>query len=116
MNRLRGSPTWKPEHRLSADRSGLVYPSGTGAEWAIIESLVPPLIPACRDIDFFATCSDTTELIEAIDSLFDEVAPLVTRDHIRWMFFGSIAAGSRASMPCLPRRRGASRGVHREAI
>jgi hypothetical protein len=34
---------WKPEHRLAADRRGLRYPSDmTDAEWALIESLIPP--------------------------------------------------------------------------
>ena len=34
---------WKPEHRLAADRSGPRYPSDlTGAEWAIVEPMVPP--------------------------------------------------------------------------
>ena len=34
---------WKPEHRIAADRSGLRYPSDlTGAEWAIVEPMVPP--------------------------------------------------------------------------
>jgi transposase len=32
---------WKPEHRRSADRSGLRYPSDlTDAEWAIIEPMI----------------------------------------------------------------------------
>src|SRR6266702_4251566 len=36
-------PMWKPEHRIAADRSGLRYPSDlTGAEWAIVEPMVPP--------------------------------------------------------------------------
>jgi transposase len=34
---------WKPEHRVAADRRGLRYPSDmTDAEWALIESLIPP--------------------------------------------------------------------------
>ena len=34
---------WKPEHRFAAHRSGLRYPSDlTGAEWAIVEPLIPP--------------------------------------------------------------------------
>ena len=34
---------WKPEHRLSAQRSGLRYPSDlTDAEWAIAEPMIPP--------------------------------------------------------------------------
>ena len=34
---------WKPEHRRSANRSGLRYPSDlTDAEWAIIEPMIPP--------------------------------------------------------------------------
>src|SRR2546426_11301388 len=34
---------WKPEHRIAADRSGLRYPSDlTGAEWAVVEPMVPP--------------------------------------------------------------------------
>ena len=34
---------WKPEHRIAADRSGLRYPSDlTGAEWALVEPMVPP--------------------------------------------------------------------------
>src|SRR6266481_6073141 len=34
---------WKPEHRIAADRIGLRYPSDlTGAEWAIVEPMVPP--------------------------------------------------------------------------
>jgi hypothetical protein len=34
---------WKPEHRIAADRSGLRYPSDlTGAEWAVVEAMVPP--------------------------------------------------------------------------
>jgi ABC transporter substrate binding protein len=36
-------PMWKPEHRIAADRIGLRYPSDlTGAEWAIVEPMVPP--------------------------------------------------------------------------
>src|SRR6266566_9018985 len=36
-------PMWKPEHRIAADRSGLRYPSDlTGAEWAVVEPMVPP--------------------------------------------------------------------------
>src|SRR5207245_9076294 len=36
-------PMWKPEHRIAADRSGLRYPSDlTGAEWALVEPMVPP--------------------------------------------------------------------------
>ena len=31
------------EHRLAANRSGLRYPSDlTGAEWAIVEPMIPP--------------------------------------------------------------------------
>ena len=34
---------WKPEHRIAAVRSGLRYPSDlTGAEWAVVEPMVPP--------------------------------------------------------------------------
>ena len=34
---------WKPEHRIAADRSALRYPSDlTGAEWALVEPMVPP--------------------------------------------------------------------------
>ena len=34
---------WKPEHRRSADRNGLRYPSDlTDAEWAIVEPMIPP--------------------------------------------------------------------------
>jgi transposase len=34
---------WKPEHRRAADRCGLRYPSDlTDAEWALIESAIPP--------------------------------------------------------------------------
>jgi transposase len=34
---------WKPEHRRSADRPGLRYPSDlTDAEWALEEPLIPP--------------------------------------------------------------------------
>jgi transposase len=34
---------WKPEHRIAADRSGLRHPSDlTGAEWAVVEPMVPP--------------------------------------------------------------------------
>jgi transposase len=34
---------WKPEHRIAADRSGLRYPGDlTGAEWAVVEPMVPP--------------------------------------------------------------------------
>jgi transposase len=34
---------WKPEHRHSADRPGLRYPSDlTDAEWALVEPLIPP--------------------------------------------------------------------------
>jgi hypothetical protein len=37
-------PMWKPEHRIAADRSG--YPSDlTGAEWAVVEPMVPPAKP-----------------------------------------------------------------------
>jgi transposase len=36
-------PMWKPEHRIAADGSGLRYPSDlTGAEWAVVEPMVPP--------------------------------------------------------------------------
>ena len=35
--------TWKPEHRLAADRRGQRYTTDlTDAEWAIIEPLIPP--------------------------------------------------------------------------
>jgi transposase len=35
---------WKSEHRLAADRRGLRYPSDlTGAEWALIAPLIPPV-------------------------------------------------------------------------
>ena len=38
---------WKPEHRFAAHRSGLRYPSDlTGAEWAIVERLIPQLVQA----------------------------------------------------------------------
>jgi transposase len=34
---------WKPEHRRTADRRGLRYPSDlTDAEWALIEPAIPP--------------------------------------------------------------------------
>ncbi len=34
---------WKPEHRLSADRSGLRYPSDlSDAEWMLVAPLIPP--------------------------------------------------------------------------
>ena len=34
---------WKPEHRRSADRTGLRYPSDlTDAEWVIVEPMIPP--------------------------------------------------------------------------
>ena len=34
---------WKPEHRSAADRRGLRYPSDlTGAEWALVEPMIPP--------------------------------------------------------------------------
>ena len=34
---------WTPEHRRSADRRGLRYPSDlTDAEWALVEPLIPP--------------------------------------------------------------------------
>ena len=34
---------WKPEHRRSAERHGLRYPSDlSGAEWALVEPLIPP--------------------------------------------------------------------------
>jgi transposase len=34
---------WKPEHRLTADRRGLRYPSDlTDAEWALVAPLIPP--------------------------------------------------------------------------
>lgn len=34
---------WKPEHRLSADRSGLRYPSDlSDAEWRLVAPLIPP--------------------------------------------------------------------------
>jgi transposase len=40
---------WKPEHRIAADRSGLRYPSDlTGAEWAVVEPMVPPAKPGGR--------------------------------------------------------------------
>jgi hypothetical protein len=38
-----GRPMLKPEHRIAADRSGFPYPSDlTGAEWAVVEPMVPP--------------------------------------------------------------------------
>jgi transposase len=40
---------WKPEHRIAADRSGLRYPSDlTGAEWAVVEPMVPLAKPGGR--------------------------------------------------------------------
>ena len=34
---------WKPEHRASADRQGLRYPSDlTDAEWALVAPLIRP--------------------------------------------------------------------------
>jgi transposase len=34
---------WKPEHRRTADRRGLRYPSDlTDAEWALVEPAIPP--------------------------------------------------------------------------
>src|ERR1700751_1773087 len=34
---------WKPEHRRTADRRGLRYPSDlTDAEWALVGPLIPP--------------------------------------------------------------------------
>src|SRR5262252_2017102 len=40
---------WKPEHRIAADGSGLRYPSDlTGAEWAVVEPMVPPAKPGGR--------------------------------------------------------------------
>jgi transposase len=34
---------WKPEHRITADRRGLRYPSDlTDAEWALIGPMIPP--------------------------------------------------------------------------
>jgi transposase len=34
---------WTPEHRRAADRRGLRYPSDlTDAEWALVESMIPP--------------------------------------------------------------------------
>src|SRR5215831_16493051 len=40
---------WKPEHRIAADRSGLRYPSDlTGAEWAVVEPMVPSAKPGGR--------------------------------------------------------------------
>ena len=34
---------WTPEHRRTADRRGLRYPSDlTDAEWAIVERMIPP--------------------------------------------------------------------------
>ena len=34
---------WKPDHRRTADRRGLRYPSDlTGAEWALVAPLIPP--------------------------------------------------------------------------
>jgi transposase len=40
---------WKPEHRIAADRSGLRYPSDpTGAEWAVVEPMIPPAKPGGR--------------------------------------------------------------------
>ena len=34
---------WKPEHRRSADRNGLRYPSDlTDTEWGIVEPMIPP--------------------------------------------------------------------------
>src|SRR5215831_10539529 len=42
-------PMWKPEHRIAADGSGLRYPSDlTGAEWAVVEPMVPPAKPGGR--------------------------------------------------------------------
>jgi transposase len=34
---------WTPEHRRTANRNGLRYPSDlTDAEWAIVEPMIPP--------------------------------------------------------------------------
>jgi len=34
---------WKPEHRQSAERYGVRYPSDlTDAEWALVEPMIPP--------------------------------------------------------------------------
>ena len=34
---------WKPEHRAAAERRDLRYPSDlTGAEWGLVEPLIPP--------------------------------------------------------------------------
>ena len=34
---------WTPEHRRTADRRGLRYPSDlTDAEWALVEPMIPP--------------------------------------------------------------------------
>ena len=34
---------WKPEHRRTASRHGLRYPSDlTDAEWALVEPMIPP--------------------------------------------------------------------------
>jgi transposase len=34
---------WKPEHRQSAERDGVRYPSDlTEAEWALVEPMIPP--------------------------------------------------------------------------
>ena len=34
---------WTPEHRRTADRDGLRYPSDlSNAEWALVEPMIPP--------------------------------------------------------------------------
>jgi len=34
---------WKPEHRVTADRGGLRYPSDlSDAEWVLVEPMIPP--------------------------------------------------------------------------
>jgi hypothetical protein len=43
---------WKPEHRQTAERHGLRYPSDlTAAEWALVEPMIPPANHGVRPRD-----------------------------------------------------------------
>jgi transposase len=58
------------EHRIAADRSGLRYPSDlTGAEWAVVEPMVPPAKPGGRKRTIDVRGDFERNFLRAVDRL-----------------------------------------------
>ncbi len=73
---------WKPEHRIAADRIGLRYPSDlTGAEWAIVEPMVPPAKQGGR--------KRTIDVREILNGIF----------YVLWALCGGTRAGGTGGKP-----------------